>query len=175
VTQISWKAGSGFNFTFFEKADDAINTFFANGSSAYTNHKALIATATIRTHDVRDYPVTDESESNFPLVHVWSGGGGFETTEIESGSYAVRVRTRILVWALNAVPQQAAEDCVAMCGAIASMLQQTYEDAEADDWSVFYANYPLVDISCDPIEFLEDGEGRGLCQGRLNVTWTHNE
>jgi hypothetical protein len=175
MTQSAWKTGGAGAFPFFQYADEAIVAFFANTTSGFANHKAIIATATSRSHQVYELPMTDESESNFPLIYVWSGGSGFSTTEYESGGYAVRVSTRILVWTVNADPQQAAEDCIELCVAVASLLQQTHDETDSDDWAQFYANWAPIEITCDPIEFLEDGEGRGLCQGRLNVTWTHNE
>jgi len=181
LTQVAWKTGLGdTGFNFFREADQAIESFFTNAthaSSGFDRQVALLATATIRAHEVRDHPYDDDSESNFPLVHVWSGGSGFETLELESGGYAVRARTRVLVWTVNARPETAAEDCIELTAATASMIQQTYDDTNSEDWSQHYANWPQLDVAVDPIEFFEFGEEnkQGLVQGRLVVTWTHNE
>lgn len=176
-TLSDWNEAPSNLFTFTGDADTAISDYLQNVAIADANVSTLITylEATVGTYRVTpfDVPKQGESLSNFPLVYIWTTGlnATFEETDTEQ----VNTRTRILVWAENNDPEASADTVQAICGAIASALQQT-EKTTGSDWATFYSNWGEPDVGSQEVQFITadiGGEDAGFCRGELTVEWGH--
>ena len=158
-------------FEFFKSADEALASHLSTATppvaSAWDRQQAEVAAAKVRTHNARPVPVTDDSESNFPLVHIWSGGTGYEVARTES-YYHITPSTRILVWDVG---DGAEKTVYALASAIASLLHQTHEDTSGTDWATFFANWGLVRVTGPRMTQFAGW----LEQAELTVEWGHVE
>jgi hypothetical protein len=155
----TWKTGSPVfvEFAFMENMDKVTN-------NALWASTGLRAGLTARIHDPRPEPAKDESETTFPLVHIWSGE--FETF-IDGPKYGVRGKTRLLIFTKNADDAVASRDCGHYTGFIASWMQQE----QPAYLTAHYANHGLVAAEAYPTEKLPDGSYRG----HVDILWGHTE
>ena len=175
-TVSDWDEAPANLFTFLSDADTALKEYLENTTITHSNVSTLITylEATVGTYRVTpiEVPKLDESMNNFPLVYIWTTG--LRAPYEETVTTNVNPQTRILVWAENNDPASSADTVQALCGAIASAIQQTDKTAgTGSDWAGFYSNYGEPNVESQEITFVTVGEDVGLCRGELTVDWGH--
>ena len=173
-TLSDWNEAPANIFSFSGDADTAISEYLQNTAITDSNVSTLITylEATVGTYRVTplDVPKMDESLGKLPLVYIWTTG--LRAEFLETDTEQVSTTTRILVWAENNNPETSADEVQAICGAIASALQQS-DKTSGSDWADFYSNWGEPDVVSQEIQFITIGDDVGYCRGELTVDWGH--
>ena len=190
MTEAYFKDGApeaGTGFPFLREADTALAAYLttANAQSRLGNLVTYLgavgqAGITVRAHRYEDEFILSESPTSFPLVYIASWIANIR--DFGAASFTPTVNTRLTVWTHQPNIQDSIPQCVAVCGALASLLKQTLFDGSATEWSTFYSNaYPertVNNVTMEGAPILvrnREGSLTSIARGRVLTTWWHKE
>ena len=180
MSQVAWLNGSpnaGTAFNFFSGFCDALKTHISTDSNGQRSTAASLVDylqslgTSFRLDSSMDPRA--ESKSNYPLVYI--APVGFSTIESESRTVALVPRVRIIVFDGNADPDVSQARCMAVAGAVASILQQSIYGTSGD-WCSYYIKYAAaIEIESGDLESRPDTAAGWLSRIELKVSFAYRE
>jgi hypothetical protein len=189
MSQIAFRDGSpsaGTAFAFFQSVDEAVAAYLQNTGSFHTGDRLDLANylattvAAFRAHVPRLDLREDESQTmQGTKATVYIMTYQFRFADFASNSLNLQATTEIRVWTRDASPEEAGRRCIAVMGAIGSMIEQTFFTQSAGfDWSDYYAAYSgeggpeVLPFATDRLTLNPE---RGTARHIGTFTWDYHE
>lgn len=168
-----WRGLVGNMHQYFRLADAALVSMFQDATITDTNLSQLVTWLGSVTFEATIRDPWLHGKGTFPRVHVFTDRAGTVQDETNT-TVGVDPTATLAVWTYNADPTTAASQNVAICGALAAFVQQTYK-AKETNWMITHANWGEPTVRVLTTEFVDSGDMAGLCRGVVEVTWQHRD
>lgn len=189
MAQIAFRDGgpsAGTAFAFFEEVDKSIKAFLENSGTVLSGDQKdladFIATevANIRAHVPRNDMREDESQTQQGVkgtIYIMSYR--FRMADYASQSLNLDVTTEFRIWTKDADPQTAGKRCMAISGAVASLMEQTFfAQSTGLDWPDYYAAFSGQggpEVIAYETDRLALNQENGLARHIGSLTWQYHE